>query len=255
MLKLSVITINFNNASGLDKTIQSVINQSFSEFEYIIIDGASSDSSVEIIKKHEHKIKFWCSEKDEGVYDAMNKGILKATGEYCLFLNSGDYLVDNTVFSKVFSLSSNADVIYGNMKIDYLNGIIVNGIMPTKIDVYQMYVDTIWHPVSFIKRVLFDKFGLYDKSYNIVADYEFFFKLVISNKVNFVHVPFFISVFVFDGLSSDPANKLKLEDERKRVWDSYLSGDEINNLENRRIKFNKKKNNILYRIFNKLKFK
>jgi glycosyltransferase involved in cell wall biosynthesis len=254
MPKLSIITINYNNASGLDQTIQSVINQTFSDFEYIIIDGASTDNSVEIIKKYEQKISFWSSEKDTGVYNAMNKGIKKAGGEYCLFLNSGDYLAEKDILTKVFSTKSNADIIYGNMLIDYLNGKKEKGKMPPQIDLYQMYVDTLWHPVSFIKRELFEKYGYYDESYKIVADYEFFFKVVIQKKVSLYYVPLYVSVFVFNGLSSDSKNKEQEKEERKKVWSSYLSATEINQLETERIKRNEKKGKIIYRIINKLKF-
>ncbi len=89
-MKLSIITINKNNAYGLRKTIQSVINQTYSNIEYIIIDGASTDGSIDVIKKFEDKIDWWASEPDTGIYNAMNKGIKIATGDYCQFLNSGD---------------------------------------------------------------------------------------------------------------------------------------------------------------------
>ena len=115
MPKLSVITINFNNAIGLEKTIKSVIEQKFTDFEFVIIDGDSSDGSKEIIKKYSNKISYWVSEKDKGIYNAQNKGIERAIGEYCLFLNSGDYLVDTTVFQTVFSEKRTQDIIYGDM--------------------------------------------------------------------------------------------------------------------------------------------
>ena len=92
--KISVITINYNNKSGLEKTIQSVISQTYFELEYIIIDGGSSDGSIDVIKKYENKIDYWISEQDKGIYNAMNKGIAQAHGEYCNFMNSGDCFHD-----------------------------------------------------------------------------------------------------------------------------------------------------------------
>ena len=96
-----IITINYNDAAGLKKTIDSVINQTYTEFEYIIIDGGSSDSSLQIIKENANQINYWVSETDKGIYNAMNKGIEAAKGEYLLFLNSGDYLLDSLVLKKV----------------------------------------------------------------------------------------------------------------------------------------------------------
>ena len=97
MKQISIITINYNNASGLEKTIRSVVEQIYNEYEYIIIDGASSDKSKEVIQEYQRYIDFWCSEKDSGIYNAMNKGIQKASGEYLLFLNSGDVLNNSAV--------------------------------------------------------------------------------------------------------------------------------------------------------------
>src|SRR5215213_3812369 len=100
MPQFSIISINLNNAEGLQKTFDSVFNQTFTDFEYIIIDGGSSDGSEEIIKENADKFSYWVSEKDDGIYDAMNKGIAKATGDYLLFLNSGDHLLDSSILQK-----------------------------------------------------------------------------------------------------------------------------------------------------------
>ena len=101
MKQISIITINYNNASGLEKTIRSVVEQTYNEYEYIIIDGASSDKSKEVIQEYQRYIDFWCSEKDSGIYNAMNKGIQKASGEYLLFLNSGDVLNNSAVLADI----------------------------------------------------------------------------------------------------------------------------------------------------------
>jgi len=253
MPKLSIITINYNNASGLNRTLTSVLNQTFSDYEYIVIDGGSTDGSVDVIKQFENKISYWVSEKDSGIYNAMNKGIKKATGMYCLFLNSGDYLVNNNVLDKIFSSAFSEDIIYGNMNIDYLNGKIEKGKMPDKIDVYQMYIDTLWHPVSFIKRRLFELYGNYDESYKIVADYEFFFRVIVQKKVSLKHIPIPVSVFVFDGASSSEKNKQTEKMERERVWKTYLTEKEIEQLAKKRVEENEKKKKLINRIINKLK--
>src|SRR5690606_22317295 len=112
MFKLSIVTINLNNLVGLQKTMQSVFNQTFTDYEYIVIDGGSTDGSKEYIEKHTNKLVYWVSEKDGGVYEAMNKGIIKATGEYCNFLNSGDYFWNNSVLEKSL-VHNEVDIFYG----------------------------------------------------------------------------------------------------------------------------------------------
>lgn len=122
MPKLSIITVNLNNREGLRKTIESVICQSFSDYEYIIIDGGSTDGSKELIELYQNKVTYWISETDKGIYNAMNKGIKTGKGDYCLFLNSGDWLVNSTVIEKEFSDSKQADIIYGNTIFSKIDG-------------------------------------------------------------------------------------------------------------------------------------
>ena len=111
---ISIITINLNNKDGLKRTIESVINQTkFDIIEYIIIDGGSTDGSVDLIKQYQDKISYWVSEKDTGIYNAMNKGIDASTGEYSLYLNSGDYLYTNDVIEKIMD-KLDKDIVYGN---------------------------------------------------------------------------------------------------------------------------------------------
>ena len=98
-MKFTVITINYNNADGLRQTILSVVGQTCDDYEYVIIDGGSTDGSVEVIKEREDKISYWVSEKDGGIYNAMNKGVKAARGEYLIFMNSGDIFYDNKVLS------------------------------------------------------------------------------------------------------------------------------------------------------------
>ncbi len=223
MLKLSVITINFNNADGLEKTINSVISQKFSNYEFVIIDGASSDRSVDIIKKHTDKINYWISEKDNGIYNAQNKGIAAAKGEYCLFLNSGDLLVNNNVLSTVFSSQNSADIIYGDMQTIDNNNQIKHLKMPDSIGHIQLLRDSLWHPVSFIKRELFSKYGNYNEQFKIVADYEFFTRVIIKEKVSTKHIALEIALFDTSGLSSDMSKRKQLIAERNKVQDTYFN--------------------------------
>src|SRR5690554_2808646 len=119
-IKLSVITVNLNNAAGLSKTLESVASQTFTNYEHIIIDGGSTDGSVDIIKDYERKFNgapghlYWVSEPDKGIYNAMNKGIKVASGEYCNFLNSGDYYISAPTLSTIFDHNPNSDILYGD---------------------------------------------------------------------------------------------------------------------------------------------
>ena len=163
MPKLSIITINYNNAGGLEKTIQSVVSQTFTDYEYIVIDGSSNDGSVDCIKRYSDKISYSVSEKDKGIYNAQNKGIMAAKGMYCLFLNSGDYLFNEKVLEEVFSHKHNEDIIYGDMMIDDGSAELIYGKHPSDITFEFLIYTTLWHPVSFIKRELFNRFGLYNE--------------------------------------------------------------------------------------------
>ena len=115
MKKLSIITVNKNNAEGLRKTIESVVCQTFKDFEYIVIDGASTDESVAVIETYLANVTYWVSKPDRGIYEAINKGIKVAVGEYCLFLNSGDYLSSDSILEKAFSYGFFEDIVYGDV--------------------------------------------------------------------------------------------------------------------------------------------
>lgn len=150
-MKLSIITVNRNNTEGLRKTIESVVSQTYTDFEYIIIDGASTDGSVDIIKEYADRITYWVSEPDNGIYNAMNKGILKAKGEYLQFLNSGDWLTNNDVLKYVFDLRRDEDVLYGDEFLFYNINKIVRKAYPQKLTFYDLFVGSISHEGSFYK--------------------------------------------------------------------------------------------------------
>jgi len=171
---LSIITVNFNNKKGLIQTIETVVNQECKDFEWIIVDGGSTDGSVEVIQDHIKHVDFWVSELDQGVYDAMNKGIKVATGDYILFLNSGDYFYTNEATKIINSLESNTDfIIYDYIKKTCSgNELIRQHAAPRSHLISGMFC----HQSVLHKRYMFDKIGLYDTSYKIAADYAFFLK-------------------------------------------------------------------------------
>lgn len=220
-MKLSIITINYNNAVGLEKTINSIVNQSFSDFEYIVIDGASTDGSADIIEKYSEKIDYWVSEVDKGIYNAMNKGIRQAHGEYLLFINSGDTLYENDVLSKVFAYNLKTDLIYGNLHRTFPDGHADIVEMPKSIDIDYIRYSTLTHPTTFIKRELFDKFGLYREDLKIVSDWAFFLRIIVFSNISREHIPLIISSFSMDGISSD--NQDLVKSERKQVIEESFS--------------------------------
>ena len=220
-MKLSIITINYNNASGLRKTIESVVNQTSLEFEYIVIDGASTDGSVEIIKEYKGKITFWVSEPDNGIYNAMNKGIKIANGEYCQFLNSGDYIIANNVTEKMLKDISGVSILYGNLLKQLPRGLHrdsgFEGKQPSMLNFFR---STMNHSSAYIKRSLFKQYGLYDESLRIVSDWKFFLQVIIFGEEEAIYKDLDMVVFDLNGISS--INKELDKKERKDVLETFL---------------------------------
>jgi glycosyltransferase involved in cell wall biosynthesis len=225
--KFSIITVNLNNAKGLLKTIESVVAQAYRDFEFIIIDGGSNDGSLEIIKQHKSSITNWVSETDNGIYNAMNKGIAKANGEYCLFLNSGDYLTDAYVLLKVSEYLNETDIVYGDIITKNLANKETYEASPDKLDVSHFMTSTLWHPAAFIQRKLFEKFGNYDESYKIAADYAFFVKTIVKYGVTTRHIATPIAVFDLNGLSNNPNYFELILKERKKIQLDFFNTKQL----------------------------
>lgn len=179
-MKYSIITVNYNNKEGLRRTIESVIHQSFRDFEYIVIDGGSTDGSKEILEEYDAHITYWVSEKDNGIYHAMNKGIAKATGEYLNFMNSGDCFYANDVLEHVSTYPTDADFIVGR---DYHYSeekqLGHASIQPPRTTMIHFFISTLDHQSSFIKRELF-KDSPYREDYRLVSDWIFFTEKIVS---------------------------------------------------------------------------
>lgn len=222
MKKLSVITINYNNASGLELTMESVFGQTFIDVEYVVIDGGSSDGSKELIQANAAKIDFWCSENDKGVYNAMNKGVLHATGEYVLFLNSGDYLYDSSVLAKILPSLTGEGIVYGDLMFMPEGG--GEGsvfVYPEILDVDYFMERSLGHPASFIKRELLTV-SPYNEEYRIVSDWEFFFRKIVYESVTYKHVKLLVSVFDMGGISNSQTDLCARE--REQVLHSFFPG-------------------------------
>ena len=262
-MKLSIISITYNNAEGLRRTIQSVQAQTFCDFEHIIVDGGSTDDSVDIIRQYadneairsegykairqenskadnlsslpNHLITsspiIWISEKDRGVYDAQNKGIRLAHGEYCYFLNAGDTFCVDDVLERMFSPNSLIasspnclpDILYGNEIIVNGNGQrvgIARGVVnPTFVDLYNSCMK---HQASFIRRSLFDKYGMYDVDMRICSDFDWFFRVIaFHDEVTLQYKDVDIAYFENTGISYH--NPELCAKERQQILDLYMS--------------------------------
>ena len=217
MPKLSIITINYNNLEGLKRTVESVVNQTWQEFEYIIIDGGSTDGSATYIKSQKEHFDYWVSEPDKGIYNAMNKGIAKATGEYLLFLNSGDHFYNNEVLQVNHKHIAGYDLVYFDLEMIGVN-LTKTVSLPNNLRFSDMFFQTLPHPSTFIKKELFTIVGLYDESLKIVSDWKFFILALFKHKCSYKKVEVTVATFYLGGLSS----QIDYLEERNQVMEEYF---------------------------------
>ena len=212
-VKISIITVNYNNEKGLEKTIKSVIFQSYGNIEYIIIDGNSKDNSIKIIDKYANKIDKIISEQDNGVYDAMNKGIEISTGDWIIFMNSGDIFYDQNSIASIFKKTIESDVLFGNaIYTKEKKQILVKTKNLNRMNFYMPFS----HQSVFVKSKILKKFG-FDTSFSILADFNLFHRLHFKNyKFRFVEAV----VCICDansGISKNQKNAKKIKKERIRI--------------------------------------
>ena len=232
-MKLSIITINYNNAEGLKKTLDSVAVQTCTDFEYIIVDGASSDGSVDVIREYEKNLTTnllplashlkWTSEKDTGIYNAMNKGIKMAIGEYLLFLNSGDYLVDENVLEKVFANDCLADILCARCNVSDKGKVVWTSNPPKKVTFGTLYLVGLAHQSTFIRKSLFEQYGYYDESYRYNADIEFWYRSIIEHNASTQKIDVITTDYNLDGISSTENQTEKYKSEKERILAPYKS--------------------------------
>jgi len=242
-MKLSIITINYNNKSGLEQTMKSVLEQTYKDFEYIVVDGASTDGSVVIMNEYATKIAEAGvivdakSEKDSGLYNAMNKGVRKAKGEYVLMLNSGDYLVDECVIANIMPELDGTDIVQGNtIKTKDGKQWVYRGYGKSDINFIDVQQGHFLHQASFCKRSLFEQYGYFDESYKIDADTVFYIKTLGFGNATFKYVDINIAYFEqggrSDAINDEWAEKRSVEFIRwstelfsKRLWDTCIEYD------------------------------
>ena len=275
-MKLSIITINYNNAEGLRKTLASVAAQTYANIEHIIVDGSSTDDSVEIIRQYAsdvarkasssvttggdgyhaavegldytpaegaqphaqqdatslkatqpHKVT-WISEPDKGIYNAMNKGIRMATGEYIQMLNSGDMLFDANVTQQMIErlnqISSQREekigILYGNMTKVNAQGKVMGKSGCTEYSLRQFYSSTLNHDCAYIRRDLFEEYGLYDEQLKIVSDWKWYLQAIGLGKVKPEYVDIDVTIFDDGGISE--TNLALRNAERRKVLEELL---------------------------------
>lgn len=247
MSKLTIVTINYNNVSGLKKTMESVLNQTSNEFEYIIVDGGSTDGSVDYLIAQNSEFRTqnfsFISEKDKGIYNAMNKGIRMAKGEYIHFLNSGDWLVDEFVVERMLKElrsfesgvlskelgvkspeiieSAPIDIFVGNKITVRPDGKVRYGRNDKRpVTALTFYRGTIEHTSAYIRRAMFDVVGMYDETLRIVSDYKWYFDAVLNHNALVVFTDIYVSYFDNTGISSTNLTLDKAE--RRQVLEQML---------------------------------
>lgn len=196
---ISIITVSYNAVSTIEQTISSVINQGFEDYEYIIIDGASTDGTIEIIKKYQDKITYWVSEPDKGIYDAMNKGIKVANGQLISLLNSDDWYEKGALSTVAnnFCLNPNVDVFHGLLRFIDAHG------NPDSITGHYssfLGIGMIEHPTCFIKKSVYEKTGKFSLEYRSASDFDWMMKTQRNGAVFFL-IPFVLTNFRRGGMS------------------------------------------------------
>lgn len=244
-MKITIITVCYNAATVIEKTIKSIINQTYSDIEWVVVDGKSNDNTNEIIKKYENILNDrgifvnFKSEKDKGIYDAMNKGIYRSTGEWCIFMNAGDsFYSENALEQLVINDINKFDIIYGDAIHIYKN----------KYELYSAKNENrlefvngmeFCHQSAIIRKDILQEL-LYSTNYDIAGDFEFFVRAFIHG-IAFKHVNSIIAAFEMDGISSTNAAKVKFENNEIKFKYNLISKKEY------------KKNSIKFRIYLKLR--
>lgn len=223
-MKISVITISFNSANTIEDTIQSVLSQNYSAIEYIIVDAASTDGTLNIVEKYKSKISKVISEKDDGIYFALNKGISMATGDVIAFIHADDFYASETVLSSVMKLFSdeNVESVYGDL--NYVDRLDTSKVLRNwKSGAYktELFLDG-WmppHPAFFLKKVCYEKFGAYNTSFSLAADYELMLRMLYKNKITTHYIPEVLVKMRTGGMSNvSISNRITANREDRRAW-------------------------------------
>lgn len=219
MAKYTIITINYNNAKELRHTIESVINQTYKDMEYIVVDGGSTDESVEIIKEYAENIDFWLSEQDNGVYNAMNKGLRHARGQYVNFMNSGDSFYSTHVLEEIDQQMGDADILFGNV-CDSVSGKLYGGIKAgSEVTFLTLKKEILCHQATFYRREIFERHP-YDESLRLIADWKVNVQAIIFDNCKVKVVDTIVANYDLTGMSSTQG-KLHAEERQKVIAELF----------------------------------
>ena len=218
---ISVITINLNNEEGLASTLRSVKEQSF-QMELVLVDGGSVDGSSQVWSQHRDIITHLISEKDKGIFHAMNKGIRISTGQYLLFLNSGDSFYDEDVIRKITPLLDGTDLIAGSIEI-LEKGQRTTMHSPETPGVADFMRLGLYHQSVFMSKSLFERYGYYDESFRIAGDYEFFIRAFLKGGCGYRRIDQTVASYPATGVSNSQENLAVISKERRRAWELNFS--------------------------------
>ena len=218
--KFSIITVCRNEVSGIRMTCESIIKQTYLNYEWIVIDGASTDGTLEIIEAYRHSINILISKPDKGIYDAMNKGIDKARGEYLIFINGGDAFATVNALA-LATQAPQKEIIYGDLRLDTFDGEVLE--YSDNFQVCDLIKSMLPHQATFYSRELFEAYGRYDTSYRIAADYELNARLISKYCVSRAHISEPIAVFNRDGVSNKASHKLIRKKENHQIRMKYFT--------------------------------
>ena len=218
--KFSIITVCRNEEENIRSTCESITKQIFQDYEWIVIDGASTDHTLQVLKEFLHNITQLISEPDNGIYDAMNKGIDLATGEYVVFMNGGDAFASNQALALV-SNAPQKDLIYGDLRYDSESGKIHP--YPDHFGKNELLRIMVPHQASFYRRTLFEKYGNYDTSYRIAADYELNVRMICKHRISQTHISESLAIFNRSGISGNPQLRMLRKQENHQIRMKYFS--------------------------------
>lgn len=214
----SIITINYNNREGLQRTIKSVLEQSFDDYEYIMIDGGSTDGSIDILREYDNHFDYWVSEKDRGIYHAMNKGVTHAHGDYCVFMNSGDCFYSKEVLKQVATLGLTDDILIGDV-VSTKDGKIIPTRPTRELSLYHLYSVSIPHQASFIRTSLLHEHP-YDEMLKIASDWKFFLQTIILDNCSYRYINIIVAKYDHNGISTQ--NTEEMHSEKTKILTSMF---------------------------------
>lgn len=230
--KLSIITVCFNSEKTIESSLRSVIGQDYQTIEYIVIDGASTDSTMQIIEKYKAQIDVLISEKDNGIYEAMNKGIKNSTGDYIIFLNADDYYLHHTSILTAMEQINHKydptiDVYYGDVLMFNPSSGQGKIWQSGQINNFLLYRSSIAHPITIYGKASFEKAGMFDTSYRIVGDYEWLVRAYKKHGLKFKHIDYLFAQFNEGGISANENSNEQVAAERQQVINMYYKPSEI----------------------------